>query len=281
MHLHEGSDSLAELNDLIKRIITGSILICIIIFFLWIDHLLLVLLVLFFITFATNEYFRFWHRKNIYPHTLAILLPGYAIPLLVYFEVPIIFPGFLLFFFICLLTVMRFPGSRREANFLAEIAAVCFGIIYLSLLPSSLIALRKMGFAIALMPLILTWLYDTFAYLVGSLFGRRKLLEKISPKKSWEGTLLAFVLTFPFTFIFSKLWLDSLTVVDVIIITAGIGILGTIGDLLESGMKREAGLKDASSVFPGHGGFLDRLDSLILNIPFFYTYLLFHGFHSG
>lgn len=233
------------------------------------------LLILIFITFATNEYFRFWHRKDIYPHTLAVLLPGYAIPFLVYFEVPLVLPGFVLFFFICLLSVQRFPGSRRMPNFLAEIAAACFGIIYLSLLPSSLIALRKMGFAIALMPLVLTWFYDTFAYLAGSAIGQRKLSEKVSPKKSWEGTLLAFPLTFPFTFLFCKFWLSSLNIVDVVVLTAGIGVLGTIGDLLESGMKREVGLKDASGVFPGHGGFLDRLDSLIFNIPFFYTYLLF------
>lgn len=265
---------MVESSDLAKRIVTGSILICTIIFFLWVDHILLVLLLLFYITFANNEYFRFWQRKDIYPHTLAALLPCYVIPFLVYFEIPLIFPGFVLFFFVCLLTVMRFPGSRRVPNFLAEVAAVCFGIVYISLLPSSLIALRKMGFMIALMPLILTWLYDTFAYLAGTAFGRHKLSKKVSPKKSWEGTLLAFPMTLPFTFLLNKFWLSSFNVIDAIIITLGIGILGTVGDLFESGMKREVGLKDASKVFPGHGGFLDRLDSLIFNIPFFYIYLL-------
>lgn len=265
---------MAESHNLKKRILTGSILVGAILLTLWVDHILLVLVLLFFITFATNEYFRFWHRKDVYPHTLAVLFPGYVIPILFYFEIPLLFPGFFLFFFICILSVMRFPGSRRIPNFLAELSAAIFGIIYLSLLPSTIILLRKMGLAIALMPLVLTWLYDTFAYLVGSAIGRHKLAEKVSPKKTWEGTMIALPLTLPFTFLFNKIWLPSFNFADAVIITLGIGILGTAGDLLESGMKREVGLKDASKVFPGHGGFLDRLDSLIFNIPFFYLYLV-------
>ena len=266
---------MAASNDIVKRVLTGSILVCTIIFFLWLDRIFLPLLLIFFITFATNEYFRFWHRKDIYPHTLAVLFPGYLIPFIIYFEIPFLLPSFVLFFFVCFFSVIRFPGSRRTPNFLAEISAAIFGIIYISLLPSSIILLRKMGFTIALIPLILTWLYDTFAYLVGTGIGRRKLSEQVSPKKSWEGTLLAFPLTLPFTFLLNKFWLVSFNFIDAIIITLGIGILGTVGDLLESGMKREVGLKDSSKVFPGHGGFLDRLDSLIFNIPFFYLYLLF------
>lgn len=262
-------------EDLKKRTITGAVLAVAITFFIWVDHVLLPLVLLFYITFATNEYFRFWHRKNIYPHTLAVLLAGYAIPLLIYFEVPLFLPLFILFFFVCLLSVMRFPGSRRAPNFLAEISAAIFGIILISLLPSAIISLRKMGFTIALLPLILTWLFDTFAYLTGSLFGRHQLAPQVSPKKSWEGTLLAFALTFPLTFFLGSLWLRRFTHIDALVVTCGIGILGTVGDLLESGMKREVDLKDTSKIFPGHGGFLDRLDSLIFNVPFFYLYLIF------
>jgi phosphatidate cytidylyltransferase len=266
---------LAKSNELRRRTLTGLVLGVVVILFLWLDHILLPLLLLFYITFATNEYFRFWHRKDVYPHTMAVLVPGYVIPFLIYFEVNLLLPGFILFFFACLLSIMRFPGSRRVPNFLTEAAAAVFGIIYLSLMPSAIIVLRKMGFTIALIPLILTWLYDTFAYLVGQAYGRHKLLERVSPKKSWEGTLFALPLTFPFTLILIKLWTPSLNFIDAIVITLGIGLFGTVGDLFESGMKREVGLKDASKVFPGHGGFLDRLDSLIFNIPFFYVYLLF------
>ncbi|MCK4251467.1 phosphatidate cytidylyltransferase, partial [candidate division WOR-3 bacterium] len=132
-------------EDLQKRILTGIILVAITILCLWINNILLPILLLFFITFATNEYFRLWHRKDVYPHTLAMLLPAYSIPLLVYYEVPLLLPFSIFFFFVCLLSIMRFPGSRRKPNFLAETSAAILGIIYISLLPSSLIPLRKMG----------------------------------------------------------------------------------------------------------------------------------------
>lgn len=265
---------MAASKELKKRTLTGFILIVITVVVLWFDNILLPLLLVVFITFANNEYFRFWHRKDIYPHTLAMLLPGYAIPFLIYYEVPLLLPFSIFFFFICLLAVMRFPGSRRKPNFLAETTAALFGIIYLALLPSTLIPLRKIGFEIALIPLLITWIYDTFAYVMGSSLGRHKLARNISPNKTWEGTLLAFPLTFPFAFLLSRLWIVSFNMLDMLLITVGIGVMATIGDLFESGMKREVGLKDASKIFPGHGGFLDRLDSLVLTIPFFYLYLI-------
>ncbi len=268
---------MVQFSDIFKRIRTGFFLVAIVVVALWIDHILLPLTLLFFITFATNEYFRFWHRKDVYPHTLVVLFPGYAIPLLFYFGVPIFLPGFLLFFFIALLSVMRFPGSRYKANFLAEICAGFFGVFYISVLPSTIILLRKYGFCVSLLPFVLTWIYDTFAYIVGSIWGKHRLAEKLSPKKSIEGTIVAFFLTFPFTYWLNSKWAEGFDMLDAVWITLGIGILGTIGDLFESGMKREVGLKDASNVFPGHGGFLDRIDSLIFNIPFFYLYFISRG----
>ncbi len=111
-------------NDITKRTITGIILVATIILFIWIDHIFFPILLLFYITFANNEYFRFWHRKDIYPHTLAVLLPGYIIPFLLYFDAASPLAFFVLFFFVCLLSIMRFPGSRHKPNFLAELAAL-------------------------------------------------------------------------------------------------------------------------------------------------------------
>lgn len=270
---------MAVSKDLAQRVLTGVVLIAIICIVLAVDHIVLPLFLIVYITFAANEYFRFWHRKDIYPHTMAVLVPGYCIPLLLYFEAPLVGPSFLLFVFICLLSVMRFPGSRRVPNFLAEVTAAVFGVIYIALLPSTLIPLRKMGFGIAILPLILTWLYDTFAYLTGSTLGKHKLARQVSPHKTWEGAILALPLTFPFAYLLGRWLLPSFENVDAFVITLGIGILGTVSDLFESGMKREVNLKDTSNVFPGHGGFLDRLDSLILNIPFFYLYVIYKNLY--
>jgi phosphatidate cytidylyltransferase len=260
--------------NLKTRIITGTILVSGMILVIWVDHIVLPLFMLTFVTFASNEYFRFWHRKDIYPHTLAVLFPIYSLTLMIYFDAPLLLPAFILLIFICLLSIIRFPGARRTQNFLTEVTAGFFGIVYLSILPITIIQLRKISFTICLMPLVLTWLYDTFAYFTGSALGKHHLAPRISPKKTWEGTLLALPLTFPFTYLLSRIWYPGFNIFDCIVITLGIGVLGTLGDLFESGMKREVGLKDASNVFPGHGGFLDRIDSLIFNVPFFYFYIL-------
>ncbi|MBN2619475.1 phosphatidate cytidylyltransferase [candidate division WOR-3 bacterium] len=265
---------MAASTDLKRRTITGFFLGSAAIGCILIDHIVLPLMIIFFITFATNEFFRFLHRKNIYPHTLAVLLPGYAIPLLVFYHVPLLLPFAILFFFVCFLSVLRYPGARQNPNFLAETTAAVFAILYLSFLPSTLILLREIGFWYAIAPLALTWAYDTAAFLTGSLVGKHKLARVISPKKTWEGTLLGFPLLLPITYLAGKAWLPSFDLLDVLLVTIGIGIMATIGDIFESGMKREVGLKDASKVFPGHGGFLDRMDSLLFTIPFFYLYLI-------
>ncbi|MGQ9665064.1 MAG: phosphatidate cytidylyltransferase [bacterium] len=277
MIIIRGSVYLVQFNDIFNRIKTGFFLVVIVVLALWFDTLLLPLLLLVFIAFATNEYFRFLHRKDIYPHTLAVIFPAFTIPFLFYYEVPLLLPGFLLFFFMVLLSVMRYPGARYKPNFLAEVCTGFFGVFYISVMPSTIVLLRKYGFYTSLMPLLLTWIYDTFAYLIGSIFGKHRLAEKLSPKKSVEGTIAAFFLTFPLTLWLNSLWIKHFNLMDAMWITLGIGFLGTLGDLFESGMKREVSLKDASNVFPGHGGFLDRLDSLIFNIPFFYLYFIYRG----
>jgi len=264
-----------DASDLKKRIITGTILVVGLIFFLWIDHVLLLLFILTFVTLASNEYLKLWQLKDIHPHQLALLLPIYILTLLAYFEVQLLLPSFILLLFICLLSIIHFSAADTKQSFLVGAAAGLFGAVYLSILPITIIQLRNISFLVCLMPLVLTWLYDTFAYFVGSLLGKHHLAPKISPKKTWEGTLFAFPLTFPFVYLLSGMWYPEFNILDCIAITLGIGVLGTLGDLFESAMKREVGLKDTSKVFPGHGGFLDRIDSLIFNVPFFYFYLLF------
>ncbi len=262
------------LSSLRRRFFTAIILIILILIALFIKPLLLIVILIYMI-FTANEYFRLWHRKDIYPHTLITYLPSLLIPVLVYFNIDLTVPFFLFFCFVLIISVLRYPGSRQQPNFLIEIAAAVFGIIYLSLMPSTLILLRKISIQLAILPLILCWAYDTFAYIIGTLIGRWQLASEISPKKTWEGTIIAIVLLFPIAFVLGNIWIDNWRLLDGIIITLGIGVLGTIGDLLESGMKREVNLKDSSRIFPGHGGFLDRVDSLMLNVPFFYFYILF------
>lgn len=119
---------------------------------------------------------------------------------------------------------------------------------------------------------ILLWSADTFAYLAGSLFGRRKLFPRISPKKSWEGSIGATLATTGLAWLLSFQW-DSLAVHEWMIVALLIVVTGTLGDLTESLLKRSLNIKDSGNILPGHGGFLDRFDALLLSVPFVWAYL--------
>ena len=119
---------------------------------------------------------------------------------------------------------------------------------------------------------ILLWTNDTGAYLVGSLIGKHRLFERISPKKSWEGFFGGMILTLLVARLFSG-WLGVADTPGWMIIAFIISVAGTLGDLLESMLKRSLGLKDSGTVMPGHGGFLDRFDSVVVAFPLVYLYL--------
>lgn len=132
------------------------------------------------------------------------------------------------------------------------------------------------GTYISLVIIISIWVNDTMAYIVGSFIGKTPL-SKISPKKTWEGTIGGIMLSvavvgFLFPFIFSKSF-DFNFFLLFAPIAAIAAIFGTFGDLLESKLKRMAGVKDSGSLMPGHGGFLDRFDSLLLAVPFVWLYV--------
>ena len=150
----------------------------------------------------------------------------------------------------------------------ADTAVTVFGAVYTGFLLAYLVLIlrafehgRMLAFAVVLS----VWANDSFAYLVGSTIGRHKLAPRISPKKSWEG-FFAGLLGSVLIWVALALFLPG-TGVDLahaVVTGVAIGLAVIIGDLFESRMKREAGVKDAGNALPGHGGFLDRLDSLIL-----------------
>jgi phosphatidate cytidylyltransferase len=122
--------------------------------------------------------------------------------------------------------------------------------------------------------LLLSWTNDTGAYLIGSNFGKHALHPKISPKKTWEGTIGGVVFTFLVGFALYYL-LEELLLQDWIVLAAIVAIFGTMGDLVESMLKRSVGVKDSGTILPGHGGVLDRFDAFIFILPFAAAYLLY------
>lgn len=166
--------------------------------------------------------------------------------------------------------------KKAERKPFTNIAFTFLGILYIAT-PLSLLNIAayeggSYNFEIVLGSLLILWASDTGAYFAGTYFGRRKLFERISPKKSWEGffggAVLAFVIAFAFTQYFQTLENHQWYVITVLIVVGG-----TFGDLIESLLKRSIEIKDSGTVLPGHGGFLDRFDGLLISVPFIVAYL--------
>jgi phosphatidate cytidylyltransferase len=165
---------------------------------------------------------------------------------------------------------------RKKKNPLANIAVTGFGIVFVSIPFSMLnfIAFPEFegcitySYGLLISLFIFVWAGDSGAYLFGVRFGRHRLFERISPKKSWEGLIggiatalaTAWILTFIFAYSFVLLGFIAIVVV----------ISGTLGDLVESMIKRSIGVKDSGRFMPGHGGLLDRFDSILLASPVIY-----------
>jgi phosphatidate cytidylyltransferase len=241
--------------------------------FLWFDRFLVVIFVLIVINVSLIEFLRFCHRKNIFPYPACIFVPANLIPVGIYYSVP---PGLMAaatFLYVTTLSLLRFEGK----SYLDRIGVTFFAIIYVGLLPCSVILLRRIGFGWCLFPMILTWVFDTGAYLAGVAFGRHRLAPSVSPKKSYEGLAGGLIVAVPAAYALNLLLRTGLAISDQIIVAVGVAALSTVGDLFESAFKRETGLKDTSNIFPGHGGMLDRIDSLLFTVPFFYVFLRLIG----
>ena len=122
--------------------------------------------------------------------------------------------------------------------------------------------------------ILLIWSNDTFAYLGGSLFGKHKMIERISPGKTWEGTIFGVLMTIGSGYIVGEYILGD-KIGPWLMFGFLVPILATLGDLVESMLKRQAGIKDTGNIMPGHGGILDRFDSLIFVSPFLFVILKF------
>jgi phosphatidate cytidylyltransferase len=116
---------------------------------------------------------------------------------------------------------------------------------------------------------ILTWTFDTFAYLVGVKFGKHKIIPTVSPKKSWEGFVGGFIFTVTSAYLTVN-WFTEIELNHAIAISLFLPLTATIGDFIESYYKRKAEVKDSGNFIPGHGGMLDRMDAFMITIPAIY-----------
>jgi len=159
----------------------------------------------------------------------------------------------------------------------SELPRLTFGFVYGAFLATALVLLRRLpnGAWWVVLCCTVTWMNDTGAYFVGHAIGRHKLAPRISPGKTWEGFGGGLVFSVIFAYVVELIGLHALAPLDCLAIGLGAGLLGPLGDLSESLLKRGCGVKDSGVVLPGHGGMLDRIDALIFNAPFIYLYAVF------
>ena len=173
---------------------------------------------------------------------------------------------------------LRKPVTDAVERVSGGIASLVYPVLLLSLFVDIRLQAHEAwgqtdGFMLTLMLMVLIWATDSGAYYTGKSIGKRPFAPSISPNKTWEGTLGGLTLAVLVAVSF-KLWLlPMLGWVDVAVLAAIGGFWGQLGDLLESSLKRSAGVKDSGSFLPGHGGALDRFDSLIFSAPLYWAWL--------
>ena len=182
---------------------------------------------------------------------------------------------------IIILVLTLYELFRNNESAIHNIGSTLFGILYLGVFPSTIIGLREyfyggnylIGGYFIISILVTIWVCDSAAFFIGTAIGKHKLFPRVSPNKSWEGAIAGFVFSVAAMAIAKIVILDIFSWTDTILIGILIGIFGQVGDLIESLIKRDAGVKDSSSIIPGHGGVFDRFDSLLFIAPVIYLYI--------
>lgn len=178
--------------------------------------------------------------------------------------IPILFAAPSLLLLVC--------GLMRKDMMLAAFQAVS-GLLYISVAFMLMVFIRSVSLYLPLGIIVLIWVNDTMAYLVGSMIGHTPL-SFVSPKKTWEGTVGGGLLTLAGAWLWSQ-FVHEFPVLFWVMLAVLVAVAGAIGDLFESRLKRLAGVKDSGSLLPGHGGALDRLDSLLGVAPFAFVFIYY------
>jgi len=252
------------------------------------------LVVIGFLTIGMIEFYAMARHRGFAPHSFIGGLFAIVISLLAWAGHPITMLYALVASIIVVFTVGM---ARNSRDAMANIAVTVFGTLYVGWFCSHVILLRQLplgnadasmnfgGAGYVIMLLMLLWLGDSAAFFAGTAWGRHKLIPAISPNKTIEGSIGGFVMTLVGAVLIMDVGrlLDTFDVslfpdfgyAGYLLIGSGVAISGQIGDLCESYVKRDAGLKDTGNLFPGHGGFLDRFDSLLFAAPLLYYFLRF------
>lgn len=222
---------------------------------------------------ALFEFYRLCFSDRSQSWLIGIGLAGFAAVIMGAHWPSLIVPS-LLATLIAIISVPLVSRAPLEQS-LRDGAMTLFGVLYLGLTlgPLSMTRMLPQGEWLIFFLLLVTWASDTGAYYVGTLYGRHRLAPTISPKKSYEGLVGGVIGAIIASYIIRWWFLPELSGLDCLVLGILLTITGLWGDLTESAMKRSVGIKDSGGILPGHGGMLDRLDSLLFTAPAFYYYV--------
>ena len=268
-----------------KRIVTAAVLLPFLIASILVSwlQLLFVLLLAVAMTLALLEFWKLAKRRGMKPDLAAGYLGAAAICTVFFFNQPsldLLSLQLLLLILVVLTIGTLVAATFRGAPFdtmISSVGATLLGVLYIVLLGGHLIALRT-GFSQQLSAHLLSFFFlvimgaDTGAYYLGRALGKHKLAPKISPGKTWEGVAGGVVVGLLMAALSHYWFFQNLPLKWALPLAAVMTAVGIIGDLTESALKRSAGAKDAAKILPGHGGVLDRLDSLLFNAPVLYYF---------
>ena len=228
------------------------------------------------------EFYKLTELKQMMPLKILGIVGSVIITLLFYkYGIEKLWLIVIIFFYATLLIEL----FRNRSSATLNISATTWGLFYPAVFFSFHILIRELPNSInikyaaggrwILFMLVTIWICDTAAYFVGSAIGKHKLYQRVSPNKTMEGAVAGFVSALITAYIFHLIYIKLLSLTECLVIGIIVGIMSQIGDLVESLFKRDAGVKDASGILPGHGGFLDRFDAPLFVAPLVYLYLRF------
>jgi len=262
---------------LFKRLISTFVLV--VITALGLSFNLAFIFIILSITFlALYEYFALVEKKGVYPYKYFGSLIGLIIPLTIFFKFELTKGWELLFVVLGLFSLFILQiVNKKNSEALFSISVTVFGIVYISWLFSFLVRLKLMSHGVILVGalIFITKGSDIGAYLVGSQWGRHLLISRISPKKTIEGLIGAIVFGIFAAFLSRGFLLEvyNFTNIHIVLLGAGLAVIGQLGDLSESLIKRDCQAKDSNRIFPGIGGIMDVIDSILFTAPVFYFYI--------
>jgi phosphatidate cytidylyltransferase len=270
-----------KLKNLALRVLVAIFGIPLILFTIYKGGYPFLTLVLIITIVSQYEFYKLAEKKNLSPLKYIGILIGVLITLIFFYQGIsnlwiVLFSGII----IILLTEL----FRNKPNATLNVATTISGILYPTTLFSFLILIRefpnsvnvpyKFGGLWVITIIVTIWICDTAAYFVGSAIGKYKLFQRVSPNKTIEGGIAGFVFSFITVYIFHLLYPNVFSLTHYLIIGGIIGITSQVGDLIESLVKRDIGVKDSSAILPGHGGFFDRFDSPTFTAPIMYFYIV-------